>query len=241
VDDLAHDIWKGDRAKRGMVSVQQPYACDVGPTAGSVPGDRPPSLYAYPPPVHPVEAVFIGWNPPRAFGGFWSTGAGDNLRTEIHGALRQIAQATALEPGQDFLDEFRTRRRFFFLHTVKCWTKAKYPGFGRGAKRMERTTLGVPLLKTCAGAHLGDELGHLRPRRVVALGELAYEGLCHLFPDLRSIARPTDGCVFKGAGAHPWPLLYTCFPSPAPAGGKPLRDYTRNHLESFLAHVCHTQ
>jgi hypothetical protein len=200
-----------------------------------VPGDRPPDLCAYPRPVHPVEAVFVGWNPPKAFAGFWSIDAPDNLRTEIHGALRQVGRATASEPDHDFLDEFRTRGRFFFVHAVKCWTKAKYPGFGRESCSQDRLDIGMPLLRFCATTHLAGELADLAPRRVVALGELAYEGLCHLFPELRSDARPTHGRVFEGVGNRPWPLLYTCFPSPAPVGGRALRDYTRSHLERFLS------
>jgi hypothetical protein len=213
-------------------SGQQTYRCDVADAC--VAGHRPPRLCAYPPAARPVEVLFVGWNPPRAFAGFWSTGAPDNLRTEIHGILRRIGHAITPEPDQAFLDEFRIGRRLFFVHTVKCWTEPKYPGFGRKAQRKDRCDVGMPLLRVCTTAHLGGELADLMPRRVVALGELAYEGLCHVVPDLRSDARPTDGRVFEAAGAHPWPLLYTCFPSPAPAGGEPLRDYTQRHLEPFL-------
>jgi hypothetical protein len=185
--------------------------------------------------VHPIEIVFVGWNPPHPFAGFWSTDAPDNLRTEIHSALRYLGRAIAPEPNRDFLDEFRGSRRFFFVHAVKCWTKARYPGFGRKARLTDRIDLGLPLLRFCVSTHLGKELSELRPRRVIALGELAYEGLCHMFQDLRGDARPTDGCVFERSATRPWPLLYTCFPSPAPVGGKALRDYTRSHLERFLA------
>jgi hypothetical protein len=74
---------------------------------GSLPGDRPPHLNVYLPPVHPVEAVFVAWNPPSPFARFWTTAQPDNLRTEIHGALCHIGRATAPEPDCDFLDEFR--------------------------------------------------------------------------------------------------------------------------------------
>src|SRR5437899_521419 len=75
-----------------------------------------------------------------------------------------------------------------------------------------------------------------RPVRVCALGELAYCALRALQPDLDPKARPTEGRRFDlsvdGISA---PLLYTSFPSSSPVRGRQLRDFTRGHLEEFLA------
>jgi hypothetical protein len=63
------------------------------------------------------------------------------------------------------------------------WTESKYPGFGRGARYADRRDVGMPLLKVCTTAHLHSELADLSPRRVVALGELAYERLSRVVPE----------------------------------------------------------
>lgn len=211
------------------------YQC-VPPVDMKFPGGiRPPELYTYPEPVGPVELVLVGWNPPKPFGGFWSTDSPDNLRTELHRILKALGLSSAEDSENAFLEEFRVARRFFFVHAVKCWTEAKYPGFGRGAKAQERRDIGEPLLRACAQMHLGKELESLSPKRVCALGELAYEALRCLYPDLPAKVRPTQGGVFGPAQGRPWSLLYTCFPSRAKVGGKPLCDYTSEHLKCFFA------
>jgi hypothetical protein len=155
------------------------------------------------------------------------------LRAELHRILRHLDRAVAARSDAAFLHDF-LERRFFFVHAVKCWTAARYPGFGRGARRGDREATGLPLLRMCAREHLEQELIDLAPRRVSALGELPYLALCELFPELDPRARPTQGRVFDVSAARPWRLLYTCFPSPANVAGVALRDRAQQHLERFL-------
>ena len=114
------------------------YICDAS-LEDNMPlfGTRPPDLYAYPQPRDKVALLFIGWNPPKPFGGFWSLEFEDNLRSELHGVLFEMKRIKARMPDAIFLDEF-LGEGFYFVHAVKCWCCAKYPGFGRGAERGDR-------------------------------------------------------------------------------------------------------
>ena len=198
-----------------MTATNSRYVCDVvGPP--TFPGVvRPPNLEAYPAARRRVQVLFVGWNPPRPFAGFWSIADPDNLRTELHRILRDIGRVRAPQPDGQFLDDFLDAG-YYFVHAVKCWCAAKYPGFGRGAKRRERHEIGEPLLRVCAAAHLRDELQSLNPANVCALGELAYCGLRVLDEDLDRSLRPSEGAVCN-LGARP--VLYTCFPSGNPVRG----------------------
>lgn len=215
-----------------MNSVIQRYQC-LNPFDGG----KPPELYAYPPPQHPVRLLFIGWNPPKRFGGFWSLDMEDNLRTEIHSILTSdsINRIKCKKADGNFLTEFLNTGHYF-LHAVKCWTEAVYPGHGRGktAPKVDRDSA-RERLHYCAETHLRDELQQLAPQKVCALGELSYHALCHLFPVLDKKAKPTQGkCFNPPLYKINWPLLYTCFPSSSPCNGKSLKQYTRDHLEKFL-------
>lgn len=208
-------------------------------------GCRPPKLYKYPAVKSPVRLLFLGWNPPKPFGGFWSLKYEDNLRSELRAILNQLGQINASFPDKTFLDEF-LEKGFYFIHTVKCWTDAKFPGFGRGATTREgrdkKKKVGIPLIKSCVGTHLEEELNALEPQKVCALGEVPFIGLCELFPKLtKAKATPTQGQVFQaGNGGIPWPLLYTCFPKQetvAVSGTghrKKGRDIVLGHLRHFL-------
>ena len=226
-----------------METVRKRYECE--PIVGiNYPGGvRPPELYVYPTPPRPIQLLFIGWNPPRPFGGFWSSETEDNLRSDIHEILTKLDLIQAQQPDGIFLDEFLSKG-YFFLHAVKCWAQAKYPGFGRKANGHERKQLGIPLLHACADTHLKTELEEYSPEKVCTLGELPYLALCHILKDSAlspTLASPTDGRVF-GAGAFRlrWPLLYTCFPQPRSllVRGKDERvranDLVRRHLKGFL-------
>ncbi len=103
-------------------------------------GCRPPHLYKYPEVKSPVRLLFLGWNPPKPFGGFWSVEYEDNLRSELHGILKELGQINTSSSDKTFLDEF-LGKGFCFIHTVKCWTEAKFPGFGRGATTREKKML----------------------------------------------------------------------------------------------------
>ena len=208
-------------------------------------GCSPPKLYKYPAVKPPVKLLFLGWNPPKPFGGFWSVEYEDNLRNELREILKNLGQINASSPDQSFLDEF-LEKGFYFTHTVKCWTEAKFPGFGRGATTREgrdkKKKVGIPLINSCVRTHLAKELETLAPQKVCALGEVPFLGLCDLFPKLtKTKATPTQGQVFQpGNGGIPWPLLYTCLlqPQPVPVRGtncrKLPRDIVRGHLQEFL-------
>ena len=218
----------------------EPYEC-IPPE-----GCCPPELYKYPEVQSPVKLLFLGWNPPKPFGGFWSDDK-DNLRRELHAILnsKELGLINASSPNKAFLDEF-LEKGFYFIHTVKCWTDAKFPGFGRGATTREgrdkKKKVGIPLIKVCVGTHLEEELNVLEPQKVCALGEVPFIGLCELFPKLtKAKATPTQGQVFQaGNGGIPWPLLYTCFPKQetvAVSGKghrKKGRDIVLGHLRHFL-------
>jgi len=210
------------------------YACDATglPTFPGV--VRPPALSAYPLAARRIETLFIGWNPPRPFGGFWSVDGPDNLREELHGILRILGRFRAPRPNEDFLAEFLDSG-YYFVHAVKCWSAAKYPGFGRGAKRSARAEMGEPLLEACAKAHLQDELRALDPARVCALGELAYCALRVLDEGLDPAARPSEGRTFiRGVRT----VLYTCFPSGNLVRGRRAREYTRDHLGRLFGAIA---
>lgn len=213
------------------------YRCEPDPGLVFPGGIRPPQIHAYPSACPPVRLLFVGWNSPRPFRGFWVAEAGDTLRADLHWILSSLNVVEATEPDAVFVDEFRGKG-FFFVHAVKCWTQAKYPGFGREAKREDRNRLGEPLLRACASMHLGKELGELAPRRVCALGEVPFLALAEVWRTIPIAVRPTEGRSFRGEEyGLPWDLLYTCFPSRAPAGRgatESLREVARRHVAKFL-------
>lgn len=198
-----------------MVNVSKRYECEPIIGVDYPEGIRPPELHAYPNPSRSIRLLFIGWNPPRPFGGFWSVATKDNLRSDIHQILTKLDLIQAQQPDEIFLDEFLLKG-YFFLHAVKCWSQTKYPGFGRKASAQERKSLGIPLLHACAETHLTTELEQYSPEKVCALGELPFLALCHVLKGSTlapTLASPTDGRVFDmGTYRLRWPLLYTVFP-----------------------------
>ena len=221
---------EGDSGRRA--EAYQCEARDLFTAPGVV---RPPKLAAYPSPRGQIHLLFVGWNPPTAYGGFWSLEEPDNLRRELHGILRRIERVRSHKPDAVFLEEF-LETGHYFVHSVKCWIRAQYPGFGRKAVRRERHEIGEPLLRACATAHLETELSNLQPASICALGELAYGAMRCLDPRLPASARPSDGQIFTPASdGTRWRLLYTCFPSGNFVHGGAARDVTRKHLESFTS------
>ena len=95
-------------------------------------GVRPPDLYKYPQPKLPISLLFLGWNPPKPCGGFWSLEFDDSLRTDLHRILKTLRKIETPSPDYNFLNEF-LENGYYFIHTVKCWTDAKFPGFGHDA------------------------------------------------------------------------------------------------------------
>jgi len=225
-----------------MASMER-YCCVPLPEVQYPGGKRPPDLFAYPLSPGLTRLGFIGWNPPKPFGGFWSLDGEDNLRSALHEILSDIGEIEVKKPDEGFLDEFLSKG-FFFLHAVKCWTKPKYPGFGRNARKKDREQVGLPLLRACAATHLRAELEELSPAKVCVLGVVPYLSLQHAFKTsglLIDKSSPTEGRVFEpSVSGLNWPLLYTCFPQPQSVivRGKAERvvakELTRRHLEMFL-------
>jgi len=195
------------------------YLCTPAADSQFPAGERPPRIYAYPRLRSPIHLLFIAWNPPRPYGGFWSLDRADTLRSELKSILQALTLIQRSGTEACFLDEC-LERGYYLIHAVKCWTDSRFPGFGRGRKRGDRTSLGEPLLRACVRTHLLDELDRLQPKRVVALGELPYLALRTRFPQLDPSFRPTEGTTFPpDRYALPWPLLYTCLPIPNPVPG----------------------
>jgi hypothetical protein len=96
-------------------------------------GRRPPELYAYPKPSRSIRLLFMGWNPPKPFGGFWSLETEDNLRSNIHEIFTKLLLIQTQQPDGTFLNEFLSKG-YFFVHAVKCWSQAKYPGLWQERK-----------------------------------------------------------------------------------------------------------
>jgi hypothetical protein len=151
--------------------------------------------------------------------------------------LRSVGVVEAVKPDDVFLSEFR-RKGLFFIHAVKCWTLPKFPGFGRGGKKADRDRVGLPLLRACALSHLEKDLRALNPHRVCASGKVAFPALAEVWKAIPTSATPTQGRVFsRGDCGLPWDLLYTSFPSRAPAGpgaAQSLREVTRQHVGSLF-------
>ncbi len=210
------------------------YECQPEGSTKFPAGKRPPELYGYPTVTRPIRVLFMGWNPPRPFQGFWRLEEPDDLRNELHLALRAAEWVVANEPDGAFLNEF-LERGYYFVHAVKCWTESRYPGFGRdSANRQGRREIGEPLLKACVSTHIPSELQRLSPGKVCALGELPYLGLRHLYPQLDRNARPTQGRMFGAAEAGlAWDLLYTCLPVRNRIGRRWAREYVAEHLAAW--------
>ena len=208
------------------------YECMPIPQVSYPPeGCRPPKLYKYPEGKPPVKLLFLGWNPPKPFGGFWSVKSEDNLRSELHAVLssKKLNQINASFPDKTFLNEF-LEKGFYFIHTVKCYTESKFPGFSRGsATTNKEKDKGKALIASCVRTHLEFELKTLEPQKVCVLGKVPFLGLCELFPELTKIrATPTQGKIFQpGDLGMPWHLCYTCFP-------KLRRHIVIDHLQAFL-------
>ena len=223
-----------------MRAEQGQYPCDFGVSLRHLAGVRPPLLYEYPTPPSSVRLLFLGWNPPKPYGGFWSLDQPDNLRRDLHWILRSMGRVKARAPDSEFLTQF-IQTGHYFVHSVKCWTEAVFPGFGQNSDPAEWSSRGAPLLRACVASHLGTELRQLAPERVCALGQLAYRALRVLSPQLDGNARPTQGRVFdRQAYRLGWPVLYTCFPSSRRIQGIPLREHARRHLELFLDPSAHS-
>lgn len=89
-----------------MQAEHKRYRCDFDVSLRHEAGVRPPLLYEYPAPPSSVRLLFLGWNPPKPYGGFWSLDQRDNLRRDLHWILRSARRVTAEAPDGTFLTEF---------------------------------------------------------------------------------------------------------------------------------------
>jgi molybdenum cofactor cytidylyltransferase len=232
------EAWPGEE-RLASDPAHQSYPCVVDGTEGMPPAVRPPYLFRYPRARASVGMLFVGWNPPRPYGGFWSVRFTDELRDQLQGILGALdpARIRATASAGDFLADF-LNAGYYFIHAVKCWPCARFPGFGRGASPQDRREIGEPLARACARKHLGGELDQIAPRNVCVLGELPYVALRELVPALDGRARPTEGRRFRGRDiGRPWDVLYTCFPTSVRIRGteESAAAHTRRHLSEFVA------
>lgn len=164
----------------------------------------------------------------------------DDLRQELHWALRDLKMIDAARPDAAFLAEF-VHKGYYFVHAIKCWTEAKLPGFGRDARnRTGRADFSKPLLAACAAEHLFAEIEMLKPKTVCALGAVPFLVLRAHYA-LETKATPTTGASFVviRSDGESMRLLYTCLPLPQkildPATGcrRWAREIVRDHLANF--------
>ena len=138
-----------------------------------------------------VKLLFMGWNPPKPFGGL-GVDDKDNLRSALHEILKELGQIESSSPDKSFLNEF-LEEGFYFIHTVKCWTDATFPGFSGRLATKEEKVKGEALIQSCVRPHLDKELEDLAPQKVCVLGKVPFHGLRELFPWLTAInATPTQ-------------------------------------------------
>ncbi|MBI2217446.1 MAG: hypothetical protein HYU51_09125 [Candidatus Rokubacteria bacterium] len=161
-----------------------------------IPGaDTPPRLLPYPDPCRPVRLLFIGGNPPCPGGGFWSRDD-DRLLRSLHAIFLDLEWATADSPAP-FREEFR-QHGFHFIHAVKCFSTPRHPS--------------AALVRTCALAHLREDLEHLRPERICLLGQVPFRAVkaCDAEHLRRSFARQETTLSICGADV---PMLVTYSPN----------------------------
>ena len=161
------------------------YSCNYrSPVNCPAIGEQPPKLLAYPNPICPNPILFIACNPPREYGGFWSLRyEKDSLRTDLHAVLHGLDRIASRSPDGKFLEEF-LQKGYYLVHSVKCWTRGIYPGYGRDRNKSGWKSRwkqqGLPLLRICVDAHLRSEVAGLAPSKICLLGEMAFEALCLL-------------------------------------------------------------
>lgn len=148
-----------------------------------------------------MKLLFIGWNPPEPFGGFWANDD-DNLLLNLHWIMQRLGWSSVAEAGA-FREEFRTKG-FYFVHAVKCFSKAKFPTGTRGTN----------ILKACAAQHLCEELGNLEPQAICVLGQVPLRALKICHPELRTWEKYKKGSEAQvSLKEKKIPVLITYFPN----------------------------
>lgn len=196
-------------------------SCSGWPPGQTTPsGVTCPPVISYPAPPDPVEILFIGWNPPSERY-FWND-AEDRLRAGLKWVLGQLGWK--VEP--DLLAEFE-RRHAYFVHAVKCWMKVKAPS--------------RPVTRTCARQSLRQEIEMLKPKVIVALGEIPHRALTSI--DRFSAVVPKAGRAGTFRYGDGWcgpvegaTIIITTFPNTRGnrTSGLSNRDVTLRALRQWL-------
>lgn len=190
------------------------------PRAATLPGaDSPPRLMPYPDAIRPVRLLFIGWNPPVPYGGFWSRDD-DRLLAAVHRIFRDL-EWTETTTAAAFREEFRVRG-FHFVHAVKCFSRARFP---TGAP-------GMTLVRGCAEAHLSADLEYLRPERVCLLGRVAHHALAVSHAEAIP-AKFHRGEWTVAVGNTEVPVITTYFPNDRRRDGVAQWQLARNDLQQW--------
>lgn len=147
----------------------------------------------------------------------------DHLLANLHWIFRELGWSTATGPAA-FREDFRCRG-FYFVHAVKCFSRAQFPSGSNGTQ----------LLRGCATAHLRTEIVELRPERICALGRLPHRALKLCFGKVATRARYLEGASadldIEGAQT---PVLITCFPNGQQGPGVQ-RQLVLDHLRGWSA------
>lgn len=177
-------------------------------------GVKCPPIVAYPEPPHPIETLFLSWNPPGAKH-FWNSPQ-DDLRRELSKVLWELGW----NRQGDFIEQFLSRR-CYLVHAVRCWTNPKFPG----------GELGNRFASVCARALLAPTLEELKPKRICALGRVPHIALHAV---LKGVPKPSAGFRYSEGWhgtAGPYEIIITCFPNTWPvekqnSKGRKNRDCT---------------
>ena len=161
-----------------------PYGQSCNGWGNSAPGGSqcPPKIL-YCQPLHPIETLFIGWNPlgPKHF---WNSPQ-DNLRN----SLAEVLYSLGWSRQSDFIQQF-LKQHCYLVHAVPCWKKAKFPG----------RPIGNQIVSTCAKNLLQPTLMVINPTRICALGRVPHIALHHaLFPSNIPVPNPKSN---HGTLAH---------------------------------------
>lgn len=171
MNDAAQGAWRTIQTQADACpGCRSDPAFDTGAPAPA----RPPSAAV------PAGILLVSEAPPTA-GGFWRTGAYDDLREQLLTILRQLGLMVPENlHGPDALASF-VNSGLFLVQALK-WPLRKHGG----RKRPNFNRLGASeagrLIDHTASDHLGPEVDVLAPRAMLALGTAAWRATLALSP-----------------------------------------------------------